>query len=434
MMRLRRNVQSFFLLAASFAATAGLALAQNIPAATQTRPSIGFEFPTASGTLHYGISLAERAAVGYDGQNDTSWSTSISGNLGYLSGSVTHPFSLLYSAGYIGVSNGGEPSSQFHNLALSQVLSFGKWSAVLSDSIDYLPQASTLGLSGIAGVGDANLPPGQLIPILDANTLNRNISHIGNTAAATVSRQITGKTGVSGSASMRIDRYLGADSASAIDDNSYSLSGALNHTINARTGTGLSYSFLHYNYLGQNLSSESQSVSVYVNRRLTRRFSGNVSIGPQRTTGSNSLIIPTRLSYTGSAGLSYEGKQFAAALGYGRGITGGAGVVTGALTDSVVASAQRRFGQVLFASANIGYIKSQSLSNLLTDYLNTKAVVGGVQVNRSLGRSFSAFASYTAQQQVGNGPIVSNILFNGLAQTIGFGVTYSPESIHIGRP
>ncbi len=402
---------------------------QAIPAATAPGNSPGFQLPTASGTLSYGLSASERVTFGYEGENANYYSTNFTGNLGYLSGSQYHPFSLVYSAGYL-LGTNGEQSAQYHNLALSQVFSAGKWRGVVSDSISYLPESAAAGLSGIPGVGDANLPLGQLPPYLDQAILNRNVTRVSNVAAGSITRDITGKTGLSTSATYGIDRYLGYNAG--IDDSNFSLSEALSHRIDARTTTGVNYSYGRYSYSGQQVVTSSDTVSVFVNRQLSRRMAATLSAGPQWI-NSNTALIPSRLSYVVTANVTYAGKDTSYFGGFSRGTTAGSGVVTGAITDALSAGLTRRFGSAWRGSANVAYIRSQSLATVAPYNLNTDQVVGSLQINRSISRSFSGFVSYAAERQIDNGLGATGILFNGLSQTVGFGITYAPEAIHIGH-
>lgn len=410
------------------------ARAQAIPAATASGDSLGFRLPTASGTLHYGVSLSETATFGYEGQNANYYSTNISGNVGYLSQSREHPFSLVYSGGYLFGNNGGY-SSQYHDLAFSQVLTFGRWTAIVGDSLAYLPQSAAGGLSGIPGLGDANLPPGQPVGYIDQSILSRNVTRVSNIASGSLTRQITAKNGIFTAASFGVDRYLG-NGGLGIDDNNYSVSAGLNHRINARTSSGVSYTYGTYSYTGQQIKTSNQTLSFFLSRQLSRRLSASLSAGPQWIT-ANTPLIPTQLSYAASASLNYAGKNTSSSVGFSRGTTTGSGVVTGAISNSLYAGVQRRFTQRFQGAANVFYVRSRSLA-LISAYPSFDQVVGIVQVNRSISRNFSAYLSYSAEHQLANSlpassATYSGYAFNGLAQTVGFGITYSPESIHVGH-
>src|ERR1700760_1051342 len=96
-----------------FTATAALLLsaawapslfAQATAAATAPAPYSGFSLPDVAGTLRYSLTASESVVLGYNGQANTGASayTNLSGNIAYLSSSVQHPFSAVYTGGYLG--------------------------------------------------------------------------------------------------------------------------------------------------------------------------------------------------------------------------------------------------------------------------------------------------------------------------------------------
>lgn len=424
----RRLLNSFcFALAAASAAGA-----QAIPAATGPATAPGFSLPTVNGSLHYSLSASEVISFGYQGQNTNASTSNISGNLGYLSGSSAHPFSALYSAGYLfSNGNGGIPSSTFQNLSFSQVLNFGRYNFVVADAVSYLPTAAASGLSGIPGVGDANLPPGQFLPG-SQGVLSNYSTRVDNTVSASLSRSFTGKTSITGRANYTLDRFLGTQSYGAIESDSYSYLLGAEHRLDARSSIGLNGNFSRYVYLGQDITTDAEGVSAQYSRQLTRRASLSLSAGPQYIT-SNTPLIPSRLSFIANTGFSYGSRESGVSFSYGRSTGSGSGVVAGALTDSAQAAYQRRFGPALNASASVAYIRTQSLSQAPGLAFKSNAIVGGLQANRAIVRNVSAYASYTLERQNYSGTTAGNFTFNGLTQILGFGVTYSPESLHVGH-
>ena len=111
----------------------------------------------------------------------------------------------------------------------------------------------------------------------------------------------------------------------------------------------------------------------------------------------------------------------------------GSGVSAGAETDSLFASVSRRLAQSLQGSASVNYSHSTSLDILSTDSLDTTSVVGSGQIGRALTRTISAYASYSASHQISQGVAQGISPLQGLVQTLGFGVTYSPSEVRLGR-
>ncbi len=136
--------------------------AQAVPAATAPAPYQGFGVPDLRGNLTYALSASESVTTGYNGGNGTATSTNLSGDAAYLSRSETHPFSAAYSGGFLGSTSGPQPSTTFQNLSLSQVFRQKKWNFIVGDTVSYLPQSPTVGLSGIPGLGDLAIDPVQI--------------------------------------------------------------------------------------------------------------------------------------------------------------------------------------------------------------------------------------------------------------------------------
>jgi hypothetical protein len=56
----------------------------------------------------------------------------------------------------------------------------------------------------------------------------------------------------------------------------------------------------------------------------------------------------------------------------------------------------------------------------------------GGQVSRAIARSLSCYASYTLEDQ--SVSAISTVdVFSGKSQVVGFGITYSPSALHLGR-
>src|SRR5579871_641093 len=95
----------------------------------------------------------------------------------------------------------GQPSYGFASLGLSQLFNVGRWNITLADSVNYLPETATPGLSGVPGVGDLGVQPVQVGPDTGQGVLTNFSPEVTNNAGGSVARQITGKTALNGSGS-----------------------------------------------------------------------------------------------------------------------------------------------------------------------------------------------------------------------------------------
>ena len=418
-------------------AVAPAAFGQALPAAQASPISTGFELPMTAGTLQYAVSASESLSWGYYGNSGVTAGTNLTGDLGYISNSKRDPFSAVIAGGHSWESN--SPSYSFVSLGLSQVLSAGRWTFLFSDSVAYMPGTPTTGLSGVPGVGDLGLTPVPVGPDTGQGILTDYSNSISNATSATISRPITGKTSFNATGSYSITRYLSGSgvSSSGLDSNSVTGQGGISHQYSARNTLAGNYAYSYFSYPGYNFglptaSFDSQTASLQYIHQFTRKLSLNASSGPEWT----SVNVPgssLSLSLYADAALGYTGKFSRASLSFVRSTNAGSGVIAGSLSDAVSFTTSRTFVRVWNCAFTSSYTRSSSLAGLASFTFDT--TLAGFQVSRAIGRSFSAFASYTLENQSSQGSAASVIdVFNGFSQVLGFGLTYAPMSIHFGHP
>jgi hypothetical protein len=425
--------RSFFL-AAVVMATVPPMLGQALPAAEAAPISTGFALPRTAGTLNYAVSASESLSWGYYGSQGAASGTNLSGDVAFLSISKLYPFSMVFSGGH-SWDNLGQPSYTFLNLGMSQVLNLKRWSIVVSDSVSYLPGTPTAGLSGIAGVGDLGVSPVQVGADTGQGVLTNYSDRVANTVTGSVQHPLTSKTSMNVSGSYGITRFLGAG-GDGLDGDTTMGGGGISYQPTARTSFGGNYSYSSSTYPGNNTGVAppgfvSQTVSGQYTHQLTRKLSMSVAAGPQWS-GIDSPGAPLGLSAYALASLSYSGQFSHAAVNYVRGTNSGFGVVGGALTQSGGVSAGRTFARVWNCAASASYSVSSNLPSAGVTFDSFETTIAGAQVSRAIMRSLSAYASYTFEHQASPDTTAVDA-FSGREQIVGFGVTYSPSSIHLGR-
>ncbi len=124
-----------------------------------TTSNLGPNLPNLDGILHYALSASEMVQYGYYGGGVVTHSTVLSGDVAYTAKSTIRPFSMLFSAGVILGNQSGQGTSYYTSATASQGYVTRHWDFNISDTVSYLPQSPTVGLSGIAGVGDLGSSP-----------------------------------------------------------------------------------------------------------------------------------------------------------------------------------------------------------------------------------------------------------------------------------
>jgi hypothetical protein len=410
---------------------------------SMTTNTVGPNLPDLDGVVHYALTASEIAQHGYYGSGVTTYSTTLSGDASYMAKSIVYPTNLILAGGVILANQSAQGTTGYVNAALSQGWVTRSWNFNISDSVSFLPQSPTTGLSGIPGVGDLGATPVQGPVAGPAGGIFSSAGNrIANSLTGSAERQLGRATSISGSGSWSKLHFL--DNNDSLDNTSITGVVALNRRLNARSSTSLNAVYSTFSY-GSTPTANSQpdietrGINASYQRVLTRTLSASVSAGPQWVSSSNSTLIPSSLNVAASASLSYQRGFTSASLGYSRGVNGGSGVLPGAISDSITGSLGHTFGHNWVASLNAAYTRSAGLTQIfngssvvpVNEVFNS--VFGGAQVTRRISLRFSGYASFEAQNQSQNNNIVVPAALNGTSETFGIGITFTPRSTRLGQ-
>jgi hypothetical protein len=420
---------------------------QAVPTA-EASPSSGPKLSWIDGTVHYSLSASQLIQDGLYGSGNVTEATNLSGSAGYASLSKNAPFSLLYAGGVMFGWGSGQGTTTYQNIVASQGLIRGRWIFNISNSFSFLPLSPTTGYSGISGVGDLGTTPisgPAQGPAGGVLTFSGN--RISNGLTGSVERRLTGSTSVSGSANWSILHFL--DENAGLNTTQISGQVGLNHRIDARNSAGVSAVYSTYSTdanssLGQVNSPafQTRSLNFTYSRLWTHALSMDASAGPQWIGTSDGLLIPARVNVAAAVGFNYTRKQTSMGIHYSRGVNAGSGVQTGALSDSIIASIGRPLGHGWMGSASGSFSRTSGLLYLPpvaggtippSAYGSYRTTFGGAQLTRALGRAWSCFFSYSAQNQSSDSGFANQNAFSGFSQTFGFGITFAPKSVRLGE-
>ncbi|MHB8302093.1 MAG: hypothetical protein ACYDC6_04535 [Acidobacteriaceae bacterium] len=413
---------------------------------------LNLNIPIGDGTVHYDATASEMLEQGLSGTGSgNGWYSiaTVGGDVSYISKSTAQPFSLLYSGGYFWSTVPGYPSTTYQNLTVSQGIVRRAWTAAISDNFSYLPLSPAFGISGIPGTGDLGTQTIQTGSGPAPTLLTNFTTILMNTITGDVNRSITNNTYVSGSASWGVMRFLGSP---GLNNTEVTETLGLNRRLDTRNTVGVDYVYSNFTY--QNLNGfafTTQGVNLTDLRQWSRSLSMTASIGPQWISSSDKAAFPPQTDLAANINFNYTKKFRTASVGYSRGAMSGVGVLPGAFEDSFQASIEQTWGRNWMAALTGSYIRatgfgtgnygsygsylgsSRSGSAILASSGALDGEYGGVQVTRKLGRSFSTYASYTAENQsVGQSLTAQNAL-SGFSQFIAVGVTYAPRSLRLGQ-
>ncbi len=430
-------------------AMGAVAHGQAVPAGTSvTSSNLGPNLPNLDGILHYALSASEVVQYGYYGDGEVTQSTVLSGDIGYTAKSTVRPFSMLLNGGVILGNQSGQGTSYYTSATAAQGLVTRHWNFNISDTVSYLPQSPTVGLSGIAGVGDIGSLPVQGPSAGPAGgVLSTDGNRISNTLSGGAERLITHNTSISGTGSWSILHFL--DNSNGLNWSQVSGEVAINRRLDPRSSVSVNAVYSTFNYGGGSGNAgsgvvtqpdiETRGLNLAYERVLSRTLSMSLSAGPQWVSSSNSTLVPASLNVAASANLSYQRRLTSASVGYTRGVNGGSGVLAGALADSVVGYLGHTYGRRWVTSLTTTFTHTAGLTQLanggsvvpVNEVFET--IYGGAQVTRAFGTHFSGYVSFSTQHQTTNLPSGAPNAQLGTSQTFGVGVTYTPRSTRLGQ-
>jgi hypothetical protein len=397
-------------LIALFAIGSALSHAQVAPAATGPGGVLASRYTYYA--LRYGQTAQFGGGLGV-------WQTSnVSATLNHENGSARKPFTMQYSGGYTWTLSGASyGSGVFQRLRLSQGAEWRKWGVSVSDDVSYTPQSPVTGFSGISGTGEPigttpTSSSGQTIYTLNTHVLD-------NVATGTIERRSTAATSLSGTGGYDMLRYPNGD---GLDTDTYFANGLVTHRLDGRNYLTGSYQYGLYAYPNYTITFETQSGLIGFRHLLSRRLTAALSAGPQWVDSTNSLVVPSSLTFAANATVNYVSKPMSLELGYRHGTNGGAGYLLGAKLDSVNGNYSRDLVQNVVLGVTGGYSRTSALSSggVTSNYY------GGSQATWYLGHNLIAFTNYTGLAQGASSSLPTNAI-NQFIQTIGFGIGFSPR-------
>jgi hypothetical protein len=415
------------------------AYGQAAPAGVSNEPAYnpGPALPLMDSSFQYSLTGAEIVQFGgYSGQSGRTYLSNLSGTLEYISPKRDRPFTLLYSGGLLYSTYSAQGISTFQTLTAAQGFVVGRWSFGFSDSVSYLPESPTTGLSGIAGVGDQGLQvvPDPNVPV---QTILTNYGRrLSNSLNGNIERNLNGRTSLSGGGNYGTLHFFSGNGVSSTQ-----ISGqlALNRRLDRRSSLSVSGVYSTYTFADNSSSFQSRGVNLGYNRQVTKELSVEASAGPQWVSGFQAFPlssgptvitnIPSRLNLAASVGLSFTHQHYNSSLNYSRGVNSGSGVQIGSLADSISGQLQRHWGRSWGTSITGAYTRSSGLVQAGT----TSTFYAGGQVSRNIAKNFSVYLSYTATHQSIPSILSNQGAFNGSSQSLAAGITFSPRSVRLNR-
>jgi hypothetical protein len=333
--------------------------------------------------------------------NSTSF---LAGNISLLQQWTHAQLALNYTGGGTFSTDPIQGNSFYHQMEVQQVFETRHSKLSLIDQFDYLPQSdfgfgasSPLAIAGIGG------PLGPSLPALQSSYQpNQSIfttigSRYSNSATAQIAYFLSPRSQITVSGSYGILRFLDPGN---VESNDTILSLGYDYQVSRRDTLGILYRYTDYRYLGNPQAIQDHVAQVAYGHKITGRASIQLFVGPEITQFRVPLNGESqRTSVAGGGNFTYAISHTNLSLIYNHAVSGGSGAFTGATTDTITGSVNRRINRIWDGNISYGYARNRSLGNQNVVAASEPLVnswFAGAGVDRPFGRTVTTSLAYTA--------------------------------------
>lgn len=342
--------------------------------------------------------------------NVTTWSSAYAG-IDVNRISRRSDLTLSYLGGGLISNDGTAKNSVIQQLGFGEKLAWGRSTFSLFDVVNQLPETS-FGFS-LPG-SSVRLPGGQGVSLEPIFTPNQSIlttrgQRVGNASVLELDSAMTPKSSLTFVGGYSLLRFL--DNAGLLDLSEVTAQGGYEHQVTRHNSMALLYRFSELRFSGTVQPIDAHTAQLSFGRR-DRRFAFRMAGGPGvsflRTVspaGSTPATSSSRQVYwTFDTSMTYQRGRSTFGLAYDRSLSGGAGILPGAITDQTTGSFNSQFSKAFTGGITAGYARNQGLNSPLTP---AQAQIynywfGGVNLSHSWGRWTSLDLSYRVQVQDAN--------------------------------
>lgn len=354
----------------------------------------------------------------------TTWTSFLGGvNLNRISGNSD--LVLTYLGGDSVSTGGGSSNAVMQELGIVDRISFHRTAVTFLDQLVYLPEVAF----GYAGLGGPDLANGGSIGLSNGFAPNQSIltalgQRVSNSFATEVDGYLTPRSSITAVGSYGLLDFFGNPDANLNNSKEATAQVGYNYLLSRKDTIAVIYRFdaLRYDHITQSINDNSVQLSYA--RRLTGRMALQLSGGPDiafsqtplpGSLGSSTPVAVTPGSTPGktrqffwdlNSFLTYQLKRASIGLAYSHGVTGGSGVLAGAVTDNVNGSVSRQFTPTVTGDFSFGYSRNNGLTIIQTTLTPAQQTFNyffaGADVHHTFGRALNVFVGYQANYQNSN--------------------------------
>lgn len=343
----------------------------------------------------------------------TAWSTVIGGvDVHRYSGNSQLTFDYL--GGGVFSTGSGNGNGIVQDANLDAQFTFRRWTLTLIDELRYTPELAfgNIGFGGISttiGV-PIGLPLGN-----DQTILNAFGQRLTNATAIQVDVKLSRRSSLTFSGGYSELYFFDQDllNSKAI----YGQAG-YNHLLTRADAIGVSYVYNGFRYDNFPQSIDTHSALLSYGRRVTGRLAFQVAAGPEYAifatniscggTGMNapSCASTNQLLWSLNTTLSYQLERTGIFATYNHGVTGGSGVLAGAVGDTVLGTVTRQISRTLNGDVDLAYARNKGLAVAILNFPTINGTfdywTAGAHLTHPIGRTLQLIFGYQFQYQNSN--------------------------------
>jgi hypothetical protein len=346
----------------------------------------------------------------------SNWSTwtSFSGGVDIHRIAGTSEMTVGYTGGAMFSNDGTAGNGIVQGLNLADKFSFRRSSLSFFDQLSYLPEQA-LGFGGATGTplpggGAPGLEPG-FIP--GQSILAGRGQSLANSFVAEVDRHLTPRSSLTFSGGYSLLHYFDSD---LLNYGDVIAQGGYNYQMSQRNTIAVLYSFSAFRFSHFDQSIDDHTAQISFARRVTGRLAFQIGAGPQvvmfRTpipSGSGSsgggTTSSTQIYWSLNTALQYQVQRIGLGLAYNHGVSGGSGVLAGAIGDTVTGSVTRQMSRTFSSGVTAGYARNYGLTTESETSPASQTYnywFAGASFSHPWGRSLGLTLSYQMQYQDSN--------------------------------
>jgi hypothetical protein len=396
-------------------------------------PSVGNTSEQVS-QIRFGFQAGELFDTNFAGVPTPSGISDITNFGGHLElhrlGPSSHLFVRYEGGGFIDAQN-SSLNAAYHEMEASELIQFRRWSLHLDDLFSYLPDSSF----GFMGIGGLN--------VLGVTVLNPNIAQnqtiltthstrIGNSLLGQVQVDLNARSALTFTGSYEILKFK---TAGLLNPTNYVFDAGYNYELNRRDTLGVSLAFNAFRFTPAIASINDTLIQVTYGHHISNRLSVHVGGGPEIDTFTipSSSTGLSRTLFGASAGVDYQLEHTNFSASFTRGVSGGAGILSGAQANTIQVSVGRRLGRNTEISGSAGYSLNDSLPQASAISTSYQSMYFNAGFKRQFGRDANIFVDYSLLHQTTNAACANlpgcGAIFTRHQILVGFAFDFKPVAL-----